>query len=233
MKRIGILVSLMLIAALVSNTYAQKDRTLSNGFSANLVVGFPSDDFGASSSTYYPSSMNYGALWGLKLGNRWYFAPQEKYGFGLMVNWLDFAAVFKSGTETSQYGLSYDWYRTTFDVTLLGLGPIGTYAINDDMAIDGYYNLRPTILASGHASSDPLGVADDQTYGYAGFGLTNALGAAFRWKVLNVGVEYVFGQVNCQGKYTGPTLDGEFEDGDLPDEKLSTNSIRIILGVKF
>lgn len=237
MKKIGIFVSLLALVTFFSNSYAQESRTLSKGFSVNLVVGFPSAEFGAESNDYVPSSMEYGALWGLKLGNRWYFAPQEKYGFGLMVNWLDFAAGFKSGTESYEtiYGSteSFDWARTTFDVTLLGVGPIGTIAINDDIAIDGYYNLRPTLLVSGNVSSDPQGIADDETYGYAGFGITNTLGTAFRWKVLNVGVEYVFGKVNCQGKYTGPTITGELEDGDLPDAKLSTNSVRLVLGVKF
>lgn len=237
MKKFGILISLFALAALFSNSFAQDSKTLSNGFSVNLVVGFPSAEFGAESTDVMPSSMEYGTLWGIKLGNRWYFAPQEKFGFGLMVNWLDFAAGFKSGTETYESAFSgsesFDWARTTFDVTLLGVGPIGTYAINDDIAIDGYYNLRPTLLVSGNVTTDPQGVAEDETYGYAGFGITNTLGAAFRWKVLNVGVEYVFGKVNCQGKYTGPTIAGELEDGDLPDAKLSTNSVRLVLGVKF
>ncbi len=235
MKKIVVLVSMMLLVAFVSNTYAQKDRTLSNGFSINIVTGFPSASFGAPKDV--SSDEKYGALFGLKLGNRWYFAPQEKYGFGLMVNWLDLAAGFKSGTGSVENSIglvqSYDWARTTFDVTLLGVGPIGTFAINDDMAIDGYYNLRPTLLVSGNVSSDPEGIADDKTYGYAGFGITNTLGTSFRWKVLNVGVEYVFGKVNCQGKYTGPSIEGQLEDGDLPDAKLSTNSIRLVLGVKF
>lgn len=232
MKKFGILISLFALAALFSNSFAQDSKTLSNGFSVNLVVGFPSAEFGAPENV--SGDEKYGALFGLKLGNRWYFAPQEKYGFGLMVNWLDLAAGFKSGTRNSELTQeTSDWAKTTFDVTLLGLGPIGTFALNDDMAIDGYYNLRPTVLIMGEVSSDPAGIADDGTVGYAGFGITNTLGAAFRWKVLNVGVEYVFGKVNCQGKYTGPTIAGELEDGDLPDAKLSTNSVRLVLGVKF
>lgn len=170
-----------------------------------------------------PSEYTYGAIWGVQFGNRWYFSPQEKYGFGLMVNWVDFAMGLKTGTEENE-----DWARTTMDITFCEFGPIGTFAINDAIAIDGYYNLRPTFIVSGSATTDPQGIAEDETFGYAGFGLSNTLGAAFRWKVLNVGVEYVFGSVNSTGKYTGP--DG---DGDLPDMKQSTNSVRLVLGVKF
>lgn len=232
MKKIGILVSLMLLVAFVSNTFAQKSRTLSNGFSVNFVTGFPSASFGAPESV--SSDEKYGALFGLKLGNRWYFAPQENYGFGLMVNWVDFAMALKSGTDTyiddNDISVASDWARTTMDITFLGLGPIGTYAINDDMAIDGYYNLRPTFLISGEVQTLS---SDDLTTAYGGFGLTNALGAAFRWKVLNVGVEYVMGKVNAKGTQTVPSLNGGTETVDLADEKLSTNSVRIILGVKF
>ena len=232
MKKIVVLVSMMLLVAFVSNTYAQKDRTLSNGFSINIVTGFPSASFGAPKDV--SSDEKYGALFGLKLGNRWYFSPQENYGFGLMVNWVDFAMAFKSGTDTSfdenDFLVASDWARTTMDITFLGLGPIGTYAINDDMAIDGYYNLRPTVLLSGGVNTYS---SKDFTTAYGGFGLTNALGAAFRWKVLNVGVEYVMGKVTAKGTETVPSLTGGTETNDLADAKLSTNSVRIILGVKF
>lgn len=222
MKKIGVLVSLLFVTTLFPSIYAQTDRTLSNGFSINLVTGFPDASFGAENGDDFSSDLQYGAMWGIQLGNRWYFNPKDNYGFGLMVNWVDFAFAGKRKSEDG-----YDLARATMDITLCELGPIGTFKINDDIAIDGYYNLRPTILTSGLVESGG-DLTEDNAWGYAGFGLTNTLGAAFRWKVLNVGVEYVFGDVKAKGKYTGA-----FEDVDLDDAKLSTNSVRLVLGVKF
>jgi hypothetical protein len=68
---------------------------------------------------------------------------------------------------------------------------------------------------------------DDITYSYVGLGFSNALGAAFRYKALNLGFEYVFGGINSQGTYSGPG------DVTLDDQKNMTNSFRIMLGVKL
>jgi hypothetical protein len=47
MKKIGVLFAMILVVGMVSNSFAQKDRTLSNGFSVNAVIGFPSETYGA------------------------------------------------------------------------------------------------------------------------------------------------------------------------------------------
>lgn len=234
MKKIGILMAMVFLTALFTNVQAQKVRTLSNGLSINLVTGFPSASFGASEDV--PSSEEYGALFGVKLGNRWYFSPQEKFGFGLMVNWFDFAMALNTGTDTYNDGFgnsgSSDWGRSTMDISFFELGPIGTYAINDDMAIDGYYNLRPTVLATASVLTYSNSTTD-YTTAYGGFGFTNALGTAFRWKVLSVGIEYVMGSVTAKGTATVPDFNGGTKTVDLDDQKLKSNSVRILLGVKF
>ena len=100
-----------------------------------------------------------------------------------MVNWLDFAMGVKSGTKDNILGQPEHCARTTVDATICGIGPIGTFVFKGNIAIDGYYNLRPTFIVSGSATSDPLGIAENSTRAYGGFGLSNTLGAAFRWKV--------------------------------------------------
>ena len=143
-----------------------------------------------------------------------------------MVNWLDFAMGVKSGTKDNILGQPEHCARTTVDATICGIGPIGTFVFKGNIAIDGYYNLRPTIIPWGNGTNNSQGVYED--WSYSGIGPSSALGAAFRWRVVNVGVEYVFGSIKCNGTYIGP--DGE---RDLEDMKLSINSVRLVLGVKF
>ncbi len=218
MKKIALLSSLLLFATLTSNVMAQQNRTLTNGTSLNFVIGVPSSSFGSENSV--ESDYQYGALLGFNVGQRWYIKPQENYGFGVMAKWLDVAGTYKSGTM-----LGNDWTRAAFDISFLEVGPIGTYAINCDMAIDVYYNLRPTVLVD---LSNQKYSTDDVTTVYSGFGLTHAIGTAFRWRILNVGVEYVAGSVTSSGSYNGSN-----NDLTLPDMDNKANSLRFLLGLKF
>jgi len=208
------------VAGLTTNLFAQKDRKLTNGFSINLNVGIPSSQYGVSSEDDIDSKYQLSSIWGLQLGNRWYFSPKENYGFGLMVNWVDITAGVKSGTEDG-----YDWARSVADVSFFEIGPIGTYALTKDIALDGYYNLRPTGFASIMMWS---GSDEDETYTYAGFGFTHAIGAAFRYKALNIGLEYVMGSVNSDGTYSG-----DYSDENLDSQKNIANNFRIMIGAKF
>lgn len=217
MKRLSILLLAMLVLTGVSNVTAQ--RTLKKGFSISMITGFPSSAYGLEEE---PNSDDYnlGTLWGIQLGNRWYIAPTETFGVGIMANWIDFSLAAKGGAVGT-----IDWARAVMDITLLEAGPIGTYAINDDIAIDGYYNFRPTILTSALVTTSTG--QGDETYAYAGFGLSHTLGAAFRWKVLNVGIEYVAGGINSVGTYSGPN------SVTLQDQKIKSNNVRLLVGVKF
>jgi hypothetical protein len=227
MKKNVILLTLILVTCQTTNLFAQKDRKLTKGFNINLVTGFPSSNYGTTrdnnSDNNFDSKDQIRSIWGLQLGNRWYFSPKEKYGFGLMVNWLDITAGVKSGTEGS-----YDWARSVADVSFIEIGPVGTYALTKDIALDAYYNLRPTGFASIMLLTPSSGSGDDETFIYAGFGFTHAIGAAFRYKALNIGLEYVMGGVNSEGTYSGP--DG---DENLDTQKNVANNFRIMIGAKF
>jgi hypothetical protein len=219
MKKIRLLIAIALLMCAGLTTYAQKDRTLTNGFSVNLVLGVPSAAYGVEDADDIDDEFKLGALFGVQIGNRWYFNPSETSGFGLMVNWFDFTLSAKGGSEGST-----DWGRAVMDISFLEVGPVGTFALSDEMAIDAYYNLRPTVLSSAVVIESSFG---DETYGYAGFGISHAFGAAFRYKVFNVGVEYVVGGINAAGTYSGDY------NVDLEDQKIKANSFRIMLGVKF
>lgn len=200
---------------------AQKDSRISNGFSINLISGFVPDKYGDSDNDFFKLTpdMQYGNSWGLQLGNRWYFSPKESYGFGLMVNWIDFSAAFKAGTESGD-----DWSRASIDMSFFEIGPVATLAIGEKTALDGYYNLRPTGFGSSMVVSDG---SDDETIVYAGFGLTHALGAAFRYGKLNLGLEYVIGKIRAEGTYDGSA---SFDPEPLD---LNAGHLRLMVGLKF
>jgi hypothetical protein len=201
---------------------AQKDRKLTNGFSINFVAGIPSDSYGAPKGSDIASEYKPG-IWGFQLGNRWYFNPKEQYGIGLMVNWLDITAgVAMVKSESS------DFARAVADVSILEAGPVGSYVLTNDIAIDAYYNLRPTGFSTVSVRSYSSGSREDDTYTYAGFGFTHALGAAFRFKALNVGIEYVMGGINSDG-----TKSGSGSDVTLTTRKHVANNFRIMIGAKF
>ena len=210
------------LAGFTTTTSAQKDRKLTKGFSINLVTGIPSDEYGASKGNPVPPEFQLN-IWGLQIGNRWYFNPQELYGIGLMINWFDITA----GVATVK-GESSDIARAVADVSILEIGPIGTYVLTNDIALDAYYNLRPTGFSTVSIRSYSSGSGEDITTTYAGFGFTHALGAAFRYRALNIGIEYVMGGINSDG-----TRSGSGNDVTLTTQKHVANNFRIMIGAKF
>lgn len=188
---------------------AQKDRTLSHGFSINLIAGVPSSNYGYPKDLNVDEDLQFKFIYGIQIGNRWYFGSSDQFKMGIMVNWLDITVGTDAfGNETS--GVA--------DISLLELGPVGTYALSDEMALDAYYNLRPTGFA--HVwGSDPYDL--DDVEGFTGAGISHAIGAAFRWKVLSAGIEYVFGNIECE----------DIDDGFT--ERLVVNNFRLMVGVKF
>ena len=214
MKKFGFLLVFLFFIGLLSNIQAQ--RAIKNGFSINAVLGIPSENFGLDGvPELLNSDLQLKMLYGLQLGNRWYFKTTNQYGIGLMVNWIDFTVGLKSTTiGYSDYGIA------ALDFTFLEMGPIGTFAISEDMAIDGYYNLRPTVFSWAIASED------EDSYAAAGTGFSHTIGAAFRYKALNIGLEYVLGSIKVS----------QDEDSGLniPNNgKMNANSFRIIIGAKF
>jgi hypothetical protein len=207
MKKTGFLLSIILFTASLGTTDAQKNRTLSHGFSVNLIVGIPSPNYGYPKDVNVDEDMQINFIAGIQIGNRWYFGSSARYKMGIMVNWIDISA----GTR-----IDGDLTRAVADVSFLELGPIGTVAFSDDIALDAYYNLRPTgfVHMWSYASEDPEG--------YSGAGISHAIGTAFRWKVLSVGLEYVIGNINC-----------EDINSEYTDQKLINNNFRLIIGAKF
>lgn len=187
-------------------------RAIKKGFSLLLEIGFPSDKYGFDVDGDAFSEK--GKIIGLQIGNRWYFKNEGISAFGIMANWLDVSWNKKSEND-------FDF--GTLNVSFLELGPVYTYALSSDAALDFYYNLQPTVLSSAYVNSDGDGL------GSAGFGMTHAIGGALRYKVFNFGLEYVFGKVN--GAYVAV---GDFPDtGNLGEATMSAKNVRFLIGFKF
>lgn len=213
---------LAMFLAMFSLNLQAKDRTLSNGFSMNANLGFVNSDFGTPALISH-DEFDFATMWGFQIGNRWYFSPTETWGFGLMVNWFDLSFVGATSNGDDLVAIA--------DMAAFELGPVFTYAITDGMALDAYYNLRPTYMIA--ATTDGTGLINSAN-AYGGFGFTHALGLAYRWKVLWVGIESVFGSIS-------PSISG-FEDMDIEDayndlsdseQIIDSKRFQIILGVKF
>lgn len=228
MKKLLILSSIILIAGLSTNLFAQKDRTLSKGFSVNLIVRIPSDTYGLTSNGKIDGNpvndqYKFSSIFGIQIGNRWYFKPKDNYGFGIMVNWVDISFAGKSGTESSA-----DWGRVALDLSFLEVGPVGTFVLADNLALDAYYNLRPTVFSNAFVWSYSSSSEADEAYVYAGVGISHAIGAALRYKIFNFGMEYVLGGIDSEGTYSSSS-----NDVTLKSQKNMTNCFRIKLGLKF
>lgn len=221
MRKIGTLLGIILM---LGSLTVNGQKAIKNGFGLNLIVGIPSSTYGLDiEATDVPDDIKLGTTFGLQIGNRWYFSPTDQFGVGLMVNWFDITWGGKSADLT---GTSVT--RGVLDLSFLEFGPVGTFALSDDMAVDAYYNLRPTFILSAYATTIGNGEIANVT---AGVGMSHGLGAAFRYKVFNVGLEYVFGGVT--GATTSTTTGDVTATGDIDDIKVNTGSIRLNLGFKF
>jgi hypothetical protein len=193
-------------------------KALKNGFGFQFQIGFPSDMYGVDDRFDASDVEKAGMLLGLQIGNRWYVHNDGQIGISIMANWFD--------VTYSQKSYDNDAKRGVLDIALIEVGPGFTYAINDDVALDAYYNLRPTILSSVFLEDGSNG------FGAAGFGITHALGAALRYKALYFGAEYVMGKT--KGKFVDVGDGSQFMDTDaIDDGKLVANHMRLLIGFKF
>lgn len=151
---------------------------------------------------------------GLEIGNQWYVwrTSDETMGVAINVNWFD----FQIGSRKMDVPFFGSMTNRVINFSFLEFGPMYTYAVNDEIGLDGYLNLKPTVLA-GVSTGDNV-----DSSALVGLGFTYALGANFRWRALLVGLEYGFGKVKVA-------------DTDNTDftQKVNTGMFKINLGVKL
>jgi len=226
---------LFLLLFSLSSTTAQTDRTLKNGFGVKLNISSPGSNYGLASPTLTDingqsiGSIDFGSgfMIGVQVGNVWYFNPKEKFGIGLMVNWMDFTIAFASGNNLVTNGFETNTNKLTFDFTIAEIGPIATFKLNDNSAFDVYYNLRPSIYFSTILTNDSFNSFNQDILSIA-FGPTHAIGAAFRYKVFYVGPELVIGRLKDR-----KVRNADFFDEYLYDDDIKATHFRIVVGAKF
>lgn len=225
-----VLMALVAMLGLTFNMSAQNSGE-DNGFGLKLHIGIPSSDYGCPESTstslYSTKYTTSAAMFGLDLDNRWYVWHNNHFGVAVDAHWLDLsigAGEYEAKTtyKISSYDLAEKKYTAdliSFEAGFLGVGPMFTYYIGHDMAVDGYYKIVPTYLFA--ITEDPED--EDDSLFYGGFTFTHNVGAAFRWKFLQAGLEYRLGNVEME----------EFDSDDDFEYDSKANSLRIFFGFKF
>jgi len=193
----GNLLILLFLSASLSISAQERNRILSNGFSFSCIVGFVPDSY-AFVKGKASADRDIGLLIGGKIGNRWYHPINSKLAFGAMINWLEVSL-----TKRNNYVESEDRNVSILEIALIETGPIITYAFNNKTGIDGFYNVRPSLI-------------DD-----AAIAVTQSIGLGLRRNALMLNFEYVF------GKFPG----GEYINSERVDKNIT--HARVSLGFKF
>jgi len=218
MKRIA-LFTLLIICSFSFQSIAQSEM-IDKGFSIKFAFGFPESTYAFDGDIPFPDGLDINTTYGLEIGNQWYFLKEESFGLGLDVNWID----LQYGYASAEDPLIGEIRRNTLEGSFLEFGPVATFAFKDMFAIDAYYNLRPTVLASYYRDqNDDFILLQD-------FSFAHGLGLGARFKILYIGYEYTFG--NFDGEISA---DGEYED--VPEEfdrqKMSGINSKLIIGLQF
>lgn len=218
MKNIIRLTIVFLICSITIG-YSQSSM-LEKGFSVKFSFGFPPDAYGYDGDLPLPDDLLISTTYGLEIGNQWYFYTNEKFGLGLDVNWLD--VVY--GISKMDLIAGESVRRQTLEGSFLEFGPVATFAVNDIFAIEGYYNLRPSYMATYYYENE-----DDNLVIYD-FGFLHGLGIGARIKFLYVGYEHTFGNIDGQVKGWG-----ELEDiaDALSEQTMGGTNSKLILGFQF
>ncbi len=223
MKKQVIAILLLVLAA--CHLYADTSP-LGNGFSIGAVMGLPMSTYGMESGADYPAEWEQSFILGGQIGNRWYIRRSGEMGFGIMVNWFD--VVF------AEEAISSSLKTKILDISVLELGPLFSYRLDEKSAVDLYYNLRPTFLtnrleADGYAFSQYEGGGIAKQVIKTNVGLAHTIGIAYRYQFVFFGVEYVFGGL--------PSIDLSDHTSIHPylsrEPDLRTDSLRAVFGVKF
>ena len=175
-------------------------------------------------------------LFGASIDNRWYVANPGNFGIGITARWLDLsigkttfeddvAATGMKDVETIESKC------TNVQVGMIMPGVVGTYYLGNEMAIDAFYTLGPTVGVYAVKAGDEY---DDASFE---FGVSHFVEAAFRYKVFQAGVEYNIARLKSQDWGNDDEEDEEDPFGIMDsfsiDTKTKRDNFRIFLGFKF
>lgn len=230
---------LLVIMAMISlNAFAQLSES-DNGFGIKLGVGIPSSDYG----TIEKGESKVGINFGLEIDNRWYVWHNDKIGVAINARWFDMSYGAGNGSSTDDItlfgkkigSLELEYEQSVFYCNMLGVGPMFTFYLNQDMAIDAYYNINPafqyTFVTTTETTTyiDKTEDSESSSFDMAtlGAGFAHVFGASFRYKVFQAGVEYNLATLSTE------SVSSDIEEMDFEDIDFSGNFFKIYLGFKF
>lgn len=231
----------LLVATLFSMSVFAQEQGDDNGFGLKLHAGICGSNYGAqkvevdlgplSGDSDWEKDENRSnkPLFGASIDNRWYVANPGNFGIAIDARWLD-VAIGKSKWEKD--GKEY-MNSTNAQIGLLMPGVIGTFYLGNEMAIDAFYNIGATMAVCATESSIE-GAGDAFDNADWGFGFSHFLGAAFRFKVFQAGVEYNFAHLKSVSWF-----DDEEDDSlnnavnSIAETRTKFDNLRIFLGFKF
>jgi hypothetical protein len=165
-----------------------------------------------------------------EIGNLFKVADVDSHAFHIKVSWLD-ANLSKA---------TYDWNFLDTEVTkeiyavqgsALKLGPNFTYAINDKMGVDAYYQIAPVFsFWYDDTNYDDIyeSYDEDQREQYA-IGVLHTTGLSFRYDKIVAGFNLNFGSAkDFDAEKKMDTFGGKVES-----YKYRMNSFRFYVGMKF
>jgi len=214
--------TLLLLLVTILNGFAQS-AMLDGGFSVKFAFGFPPNQYGYDGEIPLPNGLEVNNTFGLEIGSMWEVVTGENVALSVDLNWFDLVY----GGARINNPIAGELYRITAELSLLEFGPAVTYALSDIFALEGYYNLRPTYMATAYFE-DP---EDSDDYVLArNFNFLHGLGVGARIRFVYIGYEYTFGSVN--GNLEGG---GEFEDVSqfFGRQRLDAANSKLIIGFQF
>lgn len=222
----NIITTIILISVIhISYGQEKKDKAIKGGISLTTSVGINNSNVGLQLPAYDWDKYSYV---GFQCGFRSYIKPKTKWAIGVKASILDISYTESTTLdETSdEYFDEYDIFdeevrsKKFISVGFLSFGPVGTYALAPNVAVDCYYNLRPTYVRTEVAIND-IGTQP-------GFGISHLCGAAVRIGVFNIGYEYIFGSIK---PLSDNIADAVGETQGIGNMK--TDYMRIVIGCKF
>lgn len=228
----------IILAAFVglNSAYAQTPGD-DNGFGVRVGFEFPADGYGFpeeagsmfNRDVKMPST---NVAFGLAIDSRWYVWSNDMFGVAINARWADVS--YGKGERNKENALlDYEYELSTVALDFCSPGLMFTYYPKSKMAVDVYYNLLPSMMFSVHdVDIEGVGVnVVDSENRYRAAGLSHAFGAAFRYGILNAGLEYKVGNLGIYSSKLEEEL-GMY-DWENEDYSLKANKFRIFVGMKF
>lgn len=207
MKKILLVFSMVTLIGFGAN--AQGDM-LTGGTFVQAGYFMPNSTYGAYAGTTPYAKKDYGFGASLQFGQNFTVVDLSTVAIGVRVTWIELAgATYKTPAIDKGYAFHGSLFKT---------GPQVGFAIGDEMAVDLFYQYSPSVMVLGE-----FGNSDAKSF----TGFTQSAGFLFRYKRLNLGAEYAFGNIRDNDTRKGGDL--EF----LGKRLHRTTNVKLTLGIQF